>query len=102
MGYGEGEIHSPDARKPPSLTPVRDDEPVRNQSNYRITDADRVGVGSLKQKCRDNPAAIKLLKRLETGARPATNEEKRAFVRYVGWGGLPQVFDSLNKEWGKE
>ncbi|HEY3856448.1 MAG TPA: hypothetical protein VGO67_18850 [Verrucomicrobiae bacterium] len=102
MGNGEGEIHSPDAGKPPSLTPVRDTEPVRNQNNYRITDADRVGIGSLKQKCRDNLAAIELLKRLESEARPATNEEKRALVRYVGWGGLPQVFDALNKEWAKE
>jgi hypothetical protein len=85
-----------------SLTPVRDAEPVFNQKNYRITDADKIGVGSLRQKFRDNLAAIELLKRLEAEARPATNEEKRTLVRYVGWGGLPQVFDPLNKEWAKE
>src|SRR5580658_5151870 len=102
MGNGEGEIHSADAGKPSSLTPFRDAEPVRNQNNYRITDADRVGVGSLKQKCRDNLAAIELLKNLELEGRPATADEKRVLVRYVGWGGLPQVFDSRNEQWEKE
>jgi len=61
-----------------------------------------VGVGSLKQKCRDNLAAIELLKRLEPEDRPATDEEKRGLVRYVGWGGLPQVFDVCNDQWKSE
>src|ERR1041384_2133189 len=43
---------------------VREPEPRRNESNYRITDSDKVGVGSPKQKCRHNVAAIELLKRL--------------------------------------
>jgi len=61
-----------------------------------------VGVGSLKQKCRANLAAIELLKRLEAEGRAPTAEEKRALVRYVGWGGLPQVFDNWNDEWKEE
>ncbi len=77
-------------------------KPVRNERNYRITEADQLGVGSLKRKCRDNLAAIELLKHLEAGARPPTPEEQRALVRYVGWGGLPQVFDAFNDEWAKE
>jgi hypothetical protein len=85
-----------------SLTPVRDAEPVFNQRNYRITDGDKIGVGSLRQKFRDNIAAIELLKRLEAEQRPATSEEKPTLVRYVGWGGLPQAFDPANKEWVKE
>ena len=99
LGNGAGEIPVPAAR---ILTPVRDPDPVRNQNNYRITDADKIGVGSLKQKCRDNLAAIELLKRLETESRPATDAEKRKLIRYTGWGGLPQVFDSYNKEWAVE
>jgi hypothetical protein len=67
-----------------------------------FNDGCRNNAATVKQKCRDNLAAIELLKRLETEARPATNEEKRTLVRYVGWGGLPQVFDPLNKEWAKE
>lgn len=99
MGNGAGAIHLPAAR---ILTPIRDPEPVRNSNNHRITDADQIGVGSLKQKCRDNLAAIALLKRLETEGRPATTEEKRKLVRYTGWGGLSQVFDRYNKEWRVE
>jgi hypothetical protein len=77
-------------------------EPRRNQHNYRITDADKVGVGSLKQKCRANLAAIELLKRLEAEDRPATEAEQQILVRYVGWGGLPQVFDAWNEQWKEE
>ncbi|HEY3915964.1 MAG TPA: methyltransferase domain-containing protein [Verrucomicrobiae bacterium] len=102
MGSSPAEIHPPAAGRPRSLTPVRDEEPVRNQNNYRITDGDKIGVGSLRQKFRNNLAAIELLKRLEAEQRPATIEEKPILVRYVGWGGLPQVFDSSNKEWVKE
>ena len=61
-----------------------------------------VGVSSLKQKCRHDLTAIELLLRLETEVRPATAEEQRVLVRYVAWGGLPQVFDSYNDEWSEE
>ncbi len=61
-----------------------------------------MGAGSLKQKCRDNLAAIEWLRRLEAEGRPATDDEKRVLVRYVGWGGLPQVFDSENDEWREQ
>ena len=81
---------------------MRDAETPRNQNNYRITDADKLGVGSLKQKCRDNLAAITLLKELESETRTASDEEKKILVRYVGWGGLPQVFDPINKEWASQ
>ena len=83
-------------------TPVFEPEPIRNQTNYRITAGDRLGSGSLKQKCHDNLAAIELLERLEGEARPPTIEEKRGMVRYVGWGGLPQVFDVWNDEWKEQ
>jgi N12 class adenine-specific DNA methylase len=59
-------------------------------------------VGSLKQKCRANLTAIELLKKLEAQDRPATEAEKQILVRYVGWGGLPQVFDAWNEQWKEE
>ena len=46
-------------------------EPQRNRRTYRITDYDRIGVGSLRQKCRQNLAAIELLKQLEAEDRQA-------------------------------
>jgi N12 class adenine-specific DNA methylase len=73
-----------------------------NQRNFRITDDHRVGSGSLKAKCRANFAAVELLKQIEADSRPAADKEKEALVRYVGWGGLPQVFDSRNEDWKAE
>src|SRR5690606_9056093 len=60
--------------------------------DYRIGPDEDLGGGSLKEKCAANFAAIELLQRLQTERRPATPEEQGVLVRYVGWGGLPQVF----------
>jgi N12 class adenine-specific DNA methylase/predicted O-methyltransferase YrrM len=71
--------------------------------NYRICADDRLGQGSLKQKCHDNFAAIEVAHKLETESRAATEEEKRILVRYVGWGGIPQVFaEPPPAEWRSE
>ena len=114
LGNGAGEIHLPAARdvavgqefngndEAGAEVEVSEPEPPRNQNNFRITYEDRIGIGTLKHKCRDNLAAIALLKKLEAENRPATEDEKRVLVRYVGWGGLPQVFDALNESWKKE
>ena len=42
------------------------------------------------------------MQKLEAQDRPATEAEKQILVRYVGWGGLPQVFDSWNEQWKEE
>ncbi|MEI8196078.1 MAG: class I SAM-dependent methyltransferase, partial [Phycisphaerae bacterium] len=102
MGDRAGPIHpAPAGGLAADNTPL-EVQPLSNQHNYRITDADHVGVGSLKKKCQDNFAAIELLKRLEAEGRSPTAGEKRVLVRYVGWGGLPQVFDAWNDEWEDE
>ena len=94
MGNDPGEIYSPPARGEP--------EPL-NGRNYRIAAADRLGEGSLKQKCRDNFAAIETVRQLAQEDRAATDEEKRIMVRYVGWGGIPQVFAwNVAGEWDAE
>ncbi|MBI3408736.1 MAG: DEAD/DEAH box helicase [Planctomycetes bacterium] len=94
MGDGSRKIHPPPRRE--RL------EPQRNEANYRITASDRLGEGSLKQKFRQNIAAIQLLRAMEAQQRPATPDEKAILVKYSGWGGLPQVFDGGNREWRKE
>lgn len=56
--------------------------------------ADPLGEGRpWSQKLDDNVAAIELLKDLEATGRHATPDEQLALARFVGWGGLPQVFD---------
>ena len=102
MGDGAGALPVPPARAVETEIPADEPPRIRNARNYRITDEDQVGVGSLKQKARDNLAAIEVLQRLERETRSPTAEELRQLVRFVGWGGLPQVFDSWNKEWKTE
>ena len=91
------EIHLPPLENLPA-----EEVPLRNQNNYRISDADRLGVGSLKAKCKANLEAIELLKIAESQSFPAEHAAKQTLIRYVGWGGLPQVFDSLNESWKEE
>jgi N12 class adenine-specific DNA methylase/predicted RNA methylase len=74
--------------------------------NYTITDADKLGQGGQTTKYRDNIAAIRLIRQLETEKRQATPEEQGVLARYVGWGGIKNAFpDSagkfLNEEWAK-
>lgn len=84
MGGRPGEIHPPAGGG--------EDGVARNSSNYRITDADRLGDGSLRKKFTQNVAALALLFKIEHERRGATDEEKSVLVKYTGWGGLPQVF----------
>jgi N12 class adenine-specific DNA methylase len=92
VGDGPGEKYSPSAGRR-----------RLNTRNYRILPEDSVGAGSLKQKCRDNFAAIELVRKLDAENRTATDEEKRVLVRYLGWGGIPQVFAwNVDGEWDAE
>jgi N12 class adenine-specific DNA methylase len=85
VGDDPGEIYSPSSGREPERL---------NANNYRIRAEDALGEGSLKQKCRDNFAAIELVRKLDGENRAATDDEKRILVKYVGWGGIPQVFAS--------
>src|SRR6266511_3175 len=92
LGDDSGEIHS-----------LATGRKSLDANDYRIRAEDALGRGSLKQKCRDNFAAIELVHRLDAEAREATEDEKRVLVKYVGWGGIPQVFaDQTSSEWASE
>ena len=62
-------------------------------SNYRISEEFPLGQGGAKTKARNNIAAIQLLKRVEAEDRLASREEQHQLAQYVGWGGIPQVFN---------
>ena len=49
--------------------------------------------GTPLERIRANIEAIRLAKRIGSEGRPATLEEKKVLVKYVGWGGLADVFD---------
>lgn len=55
-----------------------------------------------KTRYKNNVAAIKLLKDLEAQRRPATYEEQIVLAKYVGWGGIANVFNEDNPNWNKE
>ncbi len=58
--------------------------------------------GGAKTRYGWNIAAIQTLKKLEDENRTATTEEQKVLSKYVGWGGLSQVFDHANERWNKE
>ena len=80
---------------------ARAGHPLQERVNFRITD-ERTGSGSIKEKCRANIEAIRLLKRIEEEKRNAAPSEQEILSRYAGWGGIPQAFDRHNADWKQE
>ena len=76
-------------------------ETRRRARNFRITD-EHLGEGGAKTKCRANIEAIQLLKYLEENGFQASPEQQEVLSRYVGWGGIPEVFDESKPDWSKE
>jgi N12 class adenine-specific DNA methylase len=66
------------------------DSPDRN---FRIGKDTVLAEGGAVTRIRNNIAAIDLLRTLENEDRNPTTAEKQALAKFVGWGGLPQVFD---------
>jgi len=60
--------------------------------DFRISEAHRIGQGGLKEKARDNIAAIRTLRLVEDEGREAREPEKAVLARYSGWGALSNVF----------
>lgn len=112
---GEGGGSQPDVRRDDGDRAEAPERPARTRAPSsrradRAGDADRVPArvveaqnytiapGALgeqrgwKAKARDNITAIKLLRTIEAEGRNATRQEQEALARYVGWGGLAQVF----------
>ncbi len=104
LGDSGGRL-SADEEKP--VTGVEGFSPVNEEinRNYIWTDEDLERLAApfnLRRKFEDNVAAISLLKKIEGEGRMATSEEQAVLARYVGWGGMPQVFDEKNVEHAKE
>lgn len=87
------------ARLSPSV--LHPEIPNSERRNFRITDG-HLGEGGAKTKFHNNVAAIQTLRKMESEGRLATPEEQEILSRYVGWGGLPQVFDGENPQWAEE
>lgn len=91
LGDSDAGMGAPADRGPPVAIDV---EPEPSPSrDFRINDSHRIGQGGLHEKARDNVAALRTLKRLESENRDATDAEKALLARYVGWGAMASVFD---------
>lgn len=75
--------------------------PVEERNNFKITD-DNLGVGTAKEKYKNNVEAIKVLKLCEEQNRYANQEEQKILSKYVGWGGLKSAFEDKNDSWASE
>lgn len=65
------------------------------ERNFTIGKDTVLAEGGTVTRLRNNLAAIDLLRTLEKEGRNATVEEKAVLAKYVGWGGIPQVFDEM-------
>lgn len=70
---------------------------VRGQ-NYRIGPDEDIASGSPRVRAANNVKAIELALELERGDQAATPDQQKSLARYVGWGGLPNVFNEKRYE----
>lgn len=66
--------------------------------NYHIIN-DNIGAGTKGERYAANIKAIKTLKQIENENRLATPEEQEILSKYVGWGGLSEVFENSNSKY---
>ena len=70
--------------------------------NYRLTEENFHYATGAKTRYRQNIDAIKVMLRLRSEGKQASDEEKATLSKYVGWGGLAYAFDPEKPEWAKE
>lgn len=75
--------------------------PTSDRNQFKIIN-DNLGEGSPREKFNNNVEAIRVLKKCEEENRFATPQEQEILSKYVGWGGLPQVFDEKDSSWSNE
>ena len=90
-------------KQPQSIISKEQIQPINTTSpaNFHY-DLATIEKGGAKTRYGWNMAAIQTLKQLENENRTATFEEQKVLSKYVGWGGLSQVFDHANERWNKE
>lgn len=75
---------------------------ARNAQNYKALPDEQREPGGPKARFQDNINALRLLQHLEATGMQATPEQQQILARYVGWGGLSEVFDARKDNWSKE
>ncbi|MCE4051663.1 SNF2-related protein [Bacillus sp. Au-Bac7] len=75
---------------------------VISVQNYRFDQSTDQYVNGEKSKFKNNMAAIRLLKQLEKNKAIPTPAEQKILAKYVGWGGLANVFSPDHEKWKLE
>ncbi len=93
LGTSEGRVDITSDRGGP--------ESLGRGKDYVITDEDVLAEGGEKTRFRNNVEAIKIAKQVAAESRPATLDEQKKLVKYLGWGGLSKAFAGYG-EWQNE
>lgn len=80
---------------------IQDKPETTKAPNFKYSDDFNIGEGGPKTKAQNNIAAIRTVKTLLRESRDATDEERETLAKFVGWGGLPQIFDEKNAKWSE-
>ncbi len=100
-GRNRGEADSGRGSESGATKPDSVSLPSEPKADFTATaeTAEAITEGGQKTKARANIAAIKLVKQLVAEDRRATMDEQKTLARYVGWGGIKQIFDEDNTAW---
>ncbi len=74
---------------------------ITEKRNFHYTQLD-VDAAGAKTRYNWNVEAIRTLFQIEGDGRFATTEEQKVLAKYVGWGGLSQVFNDADNSWRHE
>ena len=99
--YQKNELNFKQQEQPKNEEIIKENKSLQEKINYHIEN-NNLGEGTSKEKVRRNIEAIKLLNKLEDENRLANKEEQEILAQYVGWGGLPDVFDESKDNWHNE
>ena len=75
--------------------------PMSERHNFDLANNEIAEVNK-KERFHRNYAAISTLKKCQEENRFATTDEQKILSRYVGWGGIPEVFDERASSWQTE
>ena len=75
--------------------------PLSDRRSFNLKEHEIEEVGK-KERFHRNYAAIQVLKNCQSENRFATPDEQIILSKYVGWGGIPEVFDENTGSWQNE
>ena len=81
-------------------TPIQHNIKNDELSNFVISDMGEEHI-TKSVKFKYNVDAIQTLKKIESEQRLATREEQKILSRYVGWGGLPEIFEEKHSHYAQ-